>query len=355
MVEVAVRATSHALLRPTYRSPAKCHATVWVATVFVFQKAGTRSLYEVRMPLVLVHNEVVRDPAHNWDDKEGVQYHYPSKYRGKVQTGEPFVYYRGVARKTGRRGRAEYLGHGKIGEIWPDEQKRGVWYCSVVDYERFAVPVDAKVDGETREQIPRNMWWDGVRTLDPAIYEQIMAEGLASAAIAGPIDADAVIIEAAEDLILPPAMAKHQNSRNDYSRSKRSKAIGDWAERAAMKFILEQIAGCSDCIHRAAIGETPGWDIDYRDAAGTLQRVEVKGTTAAAFSGIEFTANEMNSAKANGPAYWLCLVAGCETKTPRVQMIQDPAAKLAAGFWSAKPAVFEVRFAGATKSMGEIL
>jgi len=298
------------------------------------------------MPLVLVHNEVVRDPAHNWDDIEGVQYHYPSKYRGKVTTGEPFVYYRGVARKTGPRGRAEYLGHGRIGKIWADESKKGAWYCSIVDYERFAAPVDAKIDGETREQIARNLWWDGVRVLDPEVYNQIMTDGRAAATSTAPPTPEISVIVTAEDLILPAAMAKHQVGKSGFRRSKRSKAIGDWAERAALKYIKEQIVGCTECVHRADMGETPGWDIDYLDASGVLQRVEVKGTTAGAFSGVELTVNEMNAAKAHGPAYWLCLVAGCETASPRVQMIQDPAAKLTAGDWVAKPVVFAVRFAG---------
>lgn len=61
------------------------------------------------MPLVLVHNDVVA-PEYQWDDVEGVHYHYPSKYRGKVRLGEPFVYYRGVHRINGSRGPAEYVG-----------------------------------------------------------------------------------------------------------------------------------------------------------------------------------------------------------------------------------------------------
>ena len=44
------------------------------------------------MPLVLVHNDVVANPQHEWDDKEGVQYHYPAKYQSKIKTDEPFVY-----------------------------------------------------------------------------------------------------------------------------------------------------------------------------------------------------------------------------------------------------------------------
>ena len=64
------------------------------------------------MPLVLVHNDVVANPQHEWDDKEGVQYHYPAKYQSKIKTGEPFVYYRGVHRVGGKRGAAEYVGAG---------------------------------------------------------------------------------------------------------------------------------------------------------------------------------------------------------------------------------------------------
>ena len=39
------------------------------------------------MPLVLVHNDVAANPAHVWNDVEGVRYHYPSKYQGKIKTG----------------------------------------------------------------------------------------------------------------------------------------------------------------------------------------------------------------------------------------------------------------------------
>jgi hypothetical protein len=67
------------------------------------------------MPLVLVHNDVVANPAHVWNDVKGVRYHYPSKYQGKIKMGEPFVYYRGVHRTEGKRGPAEYVGTGRIG------------------------------------------------------------------------------------------------------------------------------------------------------------------------------------------------------------------------------------------------
>lgn len=53
------------------------------------------------MPIVLTTNDVILNPDHAWNDIEGVQYHYPNQYKTKVRSGEPFVYYRGVHRKSG--------------------------------------------------------------------------------------------------------------------------------------------------------------------------------------------------------------------------------------------------------------
>lgn len=297
------------------------------------------------MPLVLVHNEVV-SPEYQWDDVEGIHYHYPTKYRGKVRVGEPFVYYRGVHRINDKRGPAEYVGAGSVGDIWADPSRKGAWYCRVDNYERFASPVLAKVDGVNREKIPRNRWRDGVRVLDPQVYDDIMREAKAgiTAKASRTIPAEEAQIPKPGDLILPPALAKHHGKGSGDRRSPRSKAIGDWAEQAALAYIKSQIAGCSECTHRAALGETPGWDIDYRDAHGVLQRVEVKGTVLGAFAGVELTANEMKAAEAHMDEYWLCLIARCETDQPSIQLIQNPFWKMSSGQWSASSAIYSVRF-----------
>ena len=157
-----------------------------------------------------------------------------------------------------------------------------------------------------------------------------------------------VSIAASDDLIVPAAMIKAGSGKSgfgNYRKSKRAKEVGDWAEGVAARYIRERIAGRSDCVHRAAIDETPGWDIDYVDVSGVLQRVEVKGTIAAAFTGIDMTANEMNAATTHGSNYWLYLVAGCLTATPKIQAIQNPIGRLTSGEWSATPAVFSLRFA----------
>jgi hypothetical protein len=308
------------------------------------------------MPLVLVHNDVVANPQHEWDDKEGVHYHYPAKYQSKIKTGEPFVYYRGVHRVGGKRGAAEYVGAGLVGYIWPDpnadRKSRRAFYCAIEDYQRFAIPVPAKANGVTLEQIPadrQNLWRDGVRTLDQITYDQILQRGMEtglSPATAPP--PSEVSIAESDALIVPAAMIEAGSGKSgtgNYRKSKRAKEIGDWAEKVAVRYIRERVAGCTDCVHRAAMDETPGWDIDYFDVDGVLQRVEVKGTIAAAFTGIDLTANEINAAVTHGSNYWLYLVASCLTASPKVQAVQDPAAKLRAGEWSAAPAVFSLKFA----------
>src|SRR4249920_111188 len=129
------------------------------------------------MPIVLTTNEVVLNPDHAWDDIEGVQYHYPNQYKNKIRTGEDFVYYRGVHRKDGRRGQAEYFGRGRIGTIRidpaTDGSSRPSWFCAIEDYAPFDPPVPAKVDSVFYEQIQQNMWRNGVRDLDPAVFASI--------------------------------------------------------------------------------------------------------------------------------------------------------------------------------------
>jgi len=303
------------------------------------------------MPLVLVHNDVVQNPAHQWDDVEGVHYHYPSKYLRKITMGEPFVYYRGVHRENGKRGPAEYVGSGRIGRIWSDPNTENVsrkaWYCAIEDYQRFPIAVPAKTDGLLIEDIPANLWRDGVRSLERAAYARIMELAGATGATAQ-IPAPAVVAPTmSEALIVPSGLNGGSATKGGYRRSKQAKAVGDWAEKIVLHYIQKTIAGCTTCVHRAGEGETPGWDIDYVDPLGVLQRVEVKGTVAGAFTGVDLTAGEMRAAKFHRECYWLYLVAGCLTPNPKIQAICNPAAKLLHGEWAAKPAVYTVRFAPA--------
>jgi uncharacterized protein DUF3883 len=278
-----------------------------------------------------------------WNDVEGVHYHYPSKYQGKIKTGGPFVYYRGVHRTEGKRGPAEYVGTGRIGDIWADPEprndRRKAYYCGIDDYRRFAVPVPAKIGGVTLEQIPANLWRDGVRMIDPEVFNRILNLAPEHGPERGGVPAKAASIQTADNLIVPPTLAAPGAGRTptEYRKSRRAKEVGDWAEDIVLRYISEHVSGCINCVHRAALDETPGWDIDYLDSNGRLQRVEVKGTVAAAFTGVDITANELRAARTHGSEYWLYLVAGCMSNSPRVQAIPDPASKLASNDWTLTP------------------
>jgi len=297
------------------------------------------------MPVVLTTNEVVLNPEHAWNDITGVQYHYPNQYKNKIRTGEEFVYYRGVRRKDGTRGEAEYFGRGHIGAIRPDPATEGSsrpsWFCDIENYVPFPTPVPAKPNGVFFETIPQNAWRNGVRSLDLAAFGAILtAAGStpSSAVAAAPLG----LVEVS-NLIVPKAHTgtRTGRARLGYRRSKRAKEIGDWAEQRVLKF-LESLGGCAEIVHRAAQGETPGWDIDYRDAGGVLHRVEVKGTVAAAFTHIDLTANELRAAQEHGDGYWIYLIASCMGSQPWIQRICHPARLLEGGDWVAKPAVYSI-------------
>jgi hypothetical protein len=300
------------------------------------------------VPLVLTTNDFVANPDHAWNDVEGVQYHYPNGYKNKIQPGEEFVYYRGVHRKVGPRGQAEYFGRGRIGAVRRDPDSpntsRPSWFCAIEDYVPFAPTVPAKLNGIFYEDIPQNMWRNGVRDLDRETFDRIVAAaGSPSISIlttprqaAGPLETDGLIVP--RDRVTPGA----GGGGLGYRKSTQAKQVGDWAEHTVVEF-LEGLGGCVEIVHRAALGETPGWDIDYRDPAGELHRVEVKGTVGGAFTTIDITRNELRAAREHGDRYWIFLVANCLTDRPRIQRICNPAARLSDGSWSAVPMVYSVR------------
>jgi Holliday junction resolvase-like predicted endonuclease len=300
------------------------------------------------MPLVLVQNVVVQDEAHNWNDVEGVHYHYPSKYRKKIRTGEQFVYYRGVNRPGGKRVPAEYFGTGRIGEIWEDpdssERRQRSWYCSIEDYQPFAKPVLAKVNGISLEDIPRNLWRDGVRVLEAGTFEKILELAGFQEGELHEAELPTGSLFQSESLLIPSRKASGaKNGRSGQSRrSKNAKKVGDWAEARVMDFL--EAKGVSDLIHREAKNERPGWDIDFVDQNGVLQCVEVKGTVGAAFSSVDFTANELKAARQYRDSYQLFLVAKCLTENPLLQIVQNPASRLEVGDWSVEPISYNIRF-----------
>lgn len=122
----------------------------------------------------------------------------------------------------------------------------------------------------------------------------------------------------------------------------RSKQIGDWGEARAMRFIRERISGATDIVHREANNERPGWAMDYVDENGVRQRVEVKSTTAAAFSSIMLTGRELEAAQTYGANFTLMLIDSCETTSPKSELFRDPFRMIQSDEWGASPASYNV-------------
>jgi len=306
------------------------------------------------MPIVLVFNEKKASTDWEWDDVEGVRHHFPNGYAGIVKSDEPFVYYRGVRRADGSRGDIEYIGHGVVGDVWLDERTRNnppgkrSWFCSIENYQRFPTPVSARDGDGYFEGIAKNRL-QNIRRLSQEKYNLILAKAFGTASpsnIRSELDhGGKQILSFTEDTdaVLLPRVVKDRGTNvpqrlSGGPHSRRAKQIGDCAEKIVMRFLEEGgIPGANNPRHVANEGEKPGWDIEYRDAIGQLQRVEVKGTTGSAFPNIHMTFSELEAAKIHSDHYWLYLVAACESANPKITRICNPFEKL-----EAQPVVYRL-------------
>jgi len=318
------------------------------------------------MPLVLASNEVIVSD-HAWKDITGVQYHYPNGYRNVIRTGERFVYYRGVHRANGKRSQAEYFGQGVIGDIWRDPQvapsapkAKWAWFCGIEDYVPFSPALPAKINGAFFEQIAANQWRNGVRKISQAAFDRIL-----SAAGAGeqhgetslPVQTVLPAISGVEiedvpgDLILVPprVVAIRAGDLNDHvvrpgteRRSRNAKIIGDRSEEIVLRHVRERVLGATEIRHVASFGETPGWDIEYRDIEGNLNAIEVKGTSGDAFIAFDLTDNELTAARKLGPFYWIYLVANCLGNQAKVHSERNLAAQIERGQFVCRPSVWRL-------------
>lgn len=87
----------------------------------------------------------------NWLDKTGIEYHYPSKYKGKIQKGISVVYYKGRIQDSKYQSKRlsnepHYFGTGVIDEI---RQQPGTnnFFAKIKDYNMFNEAISFK-EGE---------------------------------------------------------------------------------------------------------------------------------------------------------------------------------------------------------------
>ncbi len=95
------------------------------------------------MPVVLSQRTWHNDPKYL--DREGVIYHYPRQYRGRINDFERFVYYR-PATGASVEERSTYIGHGVLGESFEDWARADHYYINIAWYEPFSRPVPLRQD-----------------------------------------------------------------------------------------------------------------------------------------------------------------------------------------------------------------
>lgn len=300
------------------------------------------------MPLVLVENERISGHDYDWKDITGARYHFPNGYRNKIQPGTPFVYYRGVHTAYGRRRESpEYFGFGIIGEVYRDPEvddnvpkKNWKWFCDIVDYSPFPSVVPWKSHGRLYEEIPQNLFRNGVRLISDETYAAILASAGIDLTLSNFRNQSRPSIpplelvqpfQSAEPLIAYRRKSdrggqESRGSRETYlRRSSYAKEIGDHAENVVLKFLAETLSAkeLSTLVWVAQQGLKPGWDIQYhRD--GEIVAIEVKGTSGFRFTSIEMTAGEWKAACTLRERYVLCLVSDCLSSRPQIQCITGP-------------------------------
>jgi hypothetical protein len=150
--------------------------------------------------------------------------------------------------------------------------------------------------------------------------------------------------------LLTPRKTKDGESRTPQRRpsptrrNANAKAVGDRAEAVVFQHLQRTLPPDQRESVRwvAAVGERPGWDLEYVGGNGELVAVEVKGTIRDQFPAVELTANEWNAAEGKGDHFHLYLVAHCMSAKPIIYVVKNPAARVQSGEFSASPSVWRL-------------
>lgn len=146
------------------------------------------------MPVVLSQRTWHDDPKYL--DREGVIYHYPRQYRGRINDFDRFIYYR-PATGAALEERSTYIGHGVLGTSIEDWARAGFYFVDVVWYEPFGWPVPLRqneVFVET-ESAASPQFQSAARPIRETAYYRILMLGGVSAGreFAPPITTESVL------------------------------------------------------------------------------------------------------------------------------------------------------------------
>lgn len=268
--------------------------------------------------LVLAANPTPKS-GHHYDDRTGVSYEFPPRYRKAIVPGRRFVYYRGGAGISV----PHYFGSGIVGELRAS-QNAGLLVCDILDYRPFATEVPFKDDsGDHLEPggERRMHYRSGVRRIPESAFERIIELGDGSAVAAGAVD-----VGMAGAVQTRRAGVRHRVRHAQYAPTEASRAVEEFAVRRAAEWLATRYPGCTiEQMPR----NNPGFDIRVVDSPGSVVRyVEVKGTSAGEPS-FFISEGERQFSLAESTRFTLVVVWGVDLRTSDCQIsTNDGAVKL---------------------------
>lgn len=225
-------------------------------------------------------------------------------------------------------------------------------------YRPFNTPVPLIREDGSRREVPygeegNRYYGIGVRRLGDDILDEILRDAGITAESptgdGGPAlsitdlpqidDVNASWVGDEQELLVPTDQAVATSAGGGGWRRRDSLVVGHRAE-AVVKRALEARGFLVDW--PASRGETPGWDLSYRDGTDAVY-VEVKGTTGPRFAAVEITANEWIAAQRHREQFHLYLVTECIQANPKLQVIVDPWGVADRGSLDVQPASWVMR------------
>lgn len=160
------------------------------------------------MPVVLSQRTWRDDPKYL--DREGVIYHYPQQYRGRIGDYERFIYYRPAAGAAAEEASC-YIGHGVLADSFEDWSRPRHWFVNVGWYEPFVRPVHLREGAafvET-ESASSPQFQSAARPIrETAYYRILMLGGVSAAHEFAPLTTASVLsVGYAPPIGLPPTDA----------------------------------------------------------------------------------------------------------------------------------------------------
>ena len=153
------------------------------------------------MPVVLSQRTWHGDQKYN--DREGVIYHYPRQYRGRINDFDRFIYYR-PATGAFEGERSTYIGHGVLGVSIEDWARPNLWYVDIAWYEPFEHPVplrQSSVFFETESSRSPQFQSAARQIRDTAYYRILMLGGVSAAREFVPVTTESVLLTGYSALI----------------------------------------------------------------------------------------------------------------------------------------------------------